>query len=300
MANIVIIGAGRLGTSLGRALAAKGHAIKAVTCRRAASARESRKIIGQGVSTTDNSAAARRGAIIFLCLPDEDIPKAAAVLSRSRIEWSRKIVFHTSGLLPAAVLKPLQNRGAATASFHPVQSFARKETSPSQFQGVYFGLEGDGKACRLGRAIARQLGGRAFLLSAEAKPAYHAACSVASNFLVVLLDAAAQLLGQAGIEKNKASRLLFPLVEGTLQNVKIFDTHASLTGPVARGDRASVEAHLEALRRLPGYANAYKALCLLALEQAKGRGLPPHTVRALKNLLEGKQPLLRARPQTLS
>jgi predicted short-subunit dehydrogenase-like oxidoreductase (DUF2520 family) len=300
MADIAIIGAGRLGTSLGRALAAKGHAIKAVTCRRTASARESRKIIGQGVSTTDTSAAARRGALIFLCLPDEDIPKAAAVLSRSRIEWRQKIVFHTSGLLPASVLKPLQNKGAATASFHPVQSFARKETSPGHFKGVYFGLEGDRKACRIGREIARELGGRAFLLSAETKPAYHAACAVASNFLVVLLDAAVHLLGQAGIEKNKAFSLLFPLVERTLQNVKKFDMPASLTGPVARGDHASVEAHLEALRRLPGYANAYKALSLLALEQAKARGLPPHKVRALKKLLGGKQPLHRARPQNLS
>lgn len=277
-----------MGTSLGRALAAKGHAIKAVTCRRAASARESRRIIGQGISSTDNSAAARRGDIIFLCLPDEEIPRAAAGLCRSRIAWPNKIVFHTSGLLSAAALKPLQDKGAATASFHPVQSFARKETSPSQFQGVYFGLEGDRKACRLGRAIACELGGRAFLLSPEAKPAYHAACAVASNFLVVLFNAAAQLLGRAGIEENKAFSMLFPLVEGTLRNVKKFDISASLTGPLARGDRASVKAHLEALCRLPGYANAYKSLSLLALEQAKGRGLPPHKVRALRNLLEGK------------
>jgi predicted short-subunit dehydrogenase-like oxidoreductase (DUF2520 family) len=286
MADIIIIGAGRLGTSLGRALAAKGHAIKAVTCRRAASAQESRRIIGQGTSSTDNSAAARRGDIIFLCLPDEEILGTAAGLSRSRIRWRRKIVFHTSGLLSAAALKPLQDKGAATASFHPVQSFARKGTSLSHFQGVYFGLEGDRKACRLGRAIARELGGRSLLLSG--KPAYHAACVVASNFLVVLLDAAARLLGQAGIKENKASRLLFPLVEGTLRNVKKFNMFASLTGPVARGDRASVKAHLKALRCLPGYANAYKALSLLALEQAKGRGLSPYKLKALRNLLEGK------------
>lgn len=288
MTDIVIIGAGRLGTSLGRALAVKGHAIKAVTCRRPASARESRRIIGQGTSSTDNSAAARRGDILFLCLPDEEIPKVAAELSRSRIEWHRKIVFHTSGLLSAAALKPLQDKGAAVASFHPVQSFARKGTSPSHLKGVYFGLEGDRKACRLGRMIARGLGGRSILLTAEGKRSYHAACTVASNFLVVLIDAAARLLGRAGIEENRAFRLLFPLVEGTLRNVKKLDMPASLTGPVARGDRASVEAHLEALRRLPGYADAYRALSLLALEQAKGRGLPPAKVRALIKLLERK------------
>ncbi len=288
MADIVIIGAGRLGTSLGRALAAKGHVIKAITCRSAASARESRRIIGQGISSTDNRAAASRADIIFLCLPDEEIPKAAAELSRLRIEWPQKIVFHTSGLLPAEALASLRKKGASVASFHPVQSIARKTTSPSHFQGVYFGLEGDSRACRLGRAIARGLGGHAFLLAPEAKPAYHAACAMVSNFLVVFLGAAAGLLGLAGIEEKKACRLLFPLAKGTLRNVKKFDVTSALTGPVSRGDRASVEAHLKALGRIPAYARAYKAFSLLALEQAKAKGLPPSKVKALRSLLEGK------------
>jgi predicted short-subunit dehydrogenase-like oxidoreductase (DUF2520 family) len=288
MAEITIIGAGRLGTSLGRALARKGHKITALTCRSRASARESRQIIGQGKICGDNASAANQGRIIFLCLPDDQIKKIAAGLARAKIDWSQKLVFHTSGLLAADVLDPLKKKGALTASFHPAQSFARKDTPSTYFQGIYFGLEGERKALVLAGKIARQLGGFPFILRPESKPSYHAACSLASNFLVILLDAASRLLNQAGIEENKSMKILFPLVEGTLHNVKKFDIPASLTGPVIRGDVASVKAHLDALLLFPSYAEAYRKLGLLALQTARKRGFLPKKIRALKSLLEGK------------
>jgi predicted short-subunit dehydrogenase-like oxidoreductase (DUF2520 family) len=288
MAEIAIIGAGRLGTALGRALAKQGHAIRALTCRSLASARESRRIIGQGRPGRSNAAAASRGNVIFLCLPDREIGRAAAALARARIDWTGKIVFHTSGLLPADRLSPLRERGAQTASFHPAQSFTRKDTPPAHFRGIYFGLEGDKRAVGMGRKMARQLGGHPLILRPEMKPLYHSACSLASNFLVVLLDAATRLLEQAGLEEKKAQNLLFPLVQGTLQNVKELNTVASLTGSTVRGDIASVKIHLEALGLFPGYGEAYRKLSLLALELARKRGLAPGKVRALKNLLEGK------------
>lgn len=288
MAEITIIGAGRLGTVLGRALAKKGHAIKALTCRSRASAQESRRIIGQGRIFRENAAAAFRGQIIFLCLPDEQIRKVAAELARAKIDWTQKTVFHTSGLLPADSLAPLKKKGALTASFHPVQSFARKDTSPAHFRGIYFGLEGERKALTLAGKMVRELGGNALILRPEEKPYYHAACSMTSNFLVILLDAAACLLKQAGIPEKKAVKLLFPLAEGTLHNVKKFDISAALTGPLLRGDLTSINTHLDALRRFPNYAEAYKKLGLLALQTARKRGLPPKKIRALKNLLGGK------------
>lgn len=288
MAEIAIIGAGRLGTVLGRALAKKGHEIKALTCHSRASAGKSRQIIGQGKIYSDNAAAAERGQIIFLCLPDEEIKKVAAELARAKIDWTPKIVFHTSGLLPSEVLKQLRDKGALTASFHPAQSFARKDTSPAHFKGIYFGLEGERKALALAGKIVRQLGGYPLILRPEGKPYYHAACGMTSNFLVILLDAAVRLLKQAEIEEKMAVKLLFPLVEGTLHNVKKIDIPSSLTGPVIRGDSTTVKAHLNALRLFPNYAQVYRKLGLLALQTARKRGLPPKKIKALKNLLEGK------------
>jgi predicted short-subunit dehydrogenase-like oxidoreductase (DUF2520 family) len=288
MADIVIIGAGRLGTSLGRALVRKGHHLRAVTCRRKGSAAESRAIIGQGGAMTDNAAAARLGKVIFLCLPDEELPRVVSRLARSRVDWKGKTVFHTSGLLPARVLEPIKKRGAFVASFHPGQSFPSKKTRPGHFRGISFGLEGDRKALALAVRLVRQLGGRTIIIPEGAKPLYHAAFSIASNFLVILLDAAAELLGQAGIPRDRAAWMLFPLLQGTLRNVKNLDTEGSLTGPLVRGDIASVGAHLDALKRLPQYSEVYRKLSLLGLEMATKRGLEPKKIRALKNRLEGR------------
>ncbi len=288
MVELAIIGAGCVGTSLGRALAAKGHGVRALTCRRLASARESRRIIGQGKALTDNSEAASRADVIFLCLPDREIRKAAVALSRADIDWTPKIMFHTSGLLAADVLGPLREKGARVAAFHPVQSFPSKKTPTSRFRGIFFGLEGDREAVSLAKKLIRQLGGRVQIVPPEARPLYHAACSLASNDFVILLDAAARLLTEAGLKQKEPLEILLPLVEGTLQNVKIFDVSAALTGPVVRGDRATVQSHLDALDSHPLLREAHKTLGRLALEIAKKRGLSPLKIRALKNLLGDK------------
>jgi predicted short-subunit dehydrogenase-like oxidoreductase (DUF2520 family) len=298
MADIVIIGAGRLGTSLGRALARRGHEIRAMTCRRKESAEESRAIIGRGRAMTDNAAASRLGTVIFLCLPDEELPRVVSRLARRPVEWSGKTVFHTSGLLPARVLEPMRRKGAFVASFHPGQAFSSKKTRPAHFRGVSFGLEGDRKAMALARGLARQLGGKPFLIRAEAKPFYHAAFSFAGNFPVVLLDAAAELMSLAGIPRDRSARMLLPVLQGTLRNVKKFDTTGSLTGPLVRGDTASVGTHLKALKSLPQYAKVYRELSLLGVEMARKGGLAPQKVRALKTRLEGRSPLPGARFRT--
>jgi predicted short-subunit dehydrogenase-like oxidoreductase (DUF2520 family) len=186
------------------------------------------------------------------------------------------------------VLETLRKRGASTASFHPVQSFPRKTTPPGHFRGISFGLEGDRNALALARTFVRQLGGRALVIPEGAKPLYHAAFGFASNFLVVLLDAATRLLEEAHIPEDKAARMLFPLLQGTLHNVKELDTAAALSGPLVRGDVASVRAHLKALERWPRYADVYRKISLVGLEMAKKRGLKPRKLGALKNLLAGK------------
>ena len=300
MADIVLIGAGRLGTSLGRALARKGHDIRALTCRRKESALESRTIIGQGRALTDNAEAARLGTVLFLCLPDAELPRAVARLARSKVDWRGMTVFHTSGLLPARVLDPLRKKGALVASFHPGQAFPSKKTRPSHFRGVPFGLEGDRKALALAGRLIRRLEGRPVVIREEAKPLYHAAYSLAGNLTVILIDAAAELMNRAGIPRDRAVQMLLPILQGTLRSVKKLDTAGALTGPLVRGDVASVGAHLEALKCLPQYGKIYRELSLLGLDMARKRGLSPRKIRALRNRLEGRSPLPRARSRTFS
>ncbi len=289
MNAISIIGAGRLGTSLGSALSKKGYRIKLLSCRTSLSAEESQKIIGEGKASTDNIETARAGDIVILCLPDEEILNVTKELMNARIRWSEKFIFHCSGLLSSEVLKPLKEKGALTASIHPVQSFAHKSTPPEQFENIYFGLEGETKALKESQKIIQKLGGRSFIIEAGNKALYHTACSIASNFFVVLLDTASSLLNQVGLQEEQAFQVLLPLVKGTLHNVKKFDIRTSLTGPVIRGDKASIEKHLEALRQFPPFYEMYRRLAFQALEIAsREKKLNAQKIKAMKDLLEGK------------
>lgn len=289
MTNVSIIGAGKLGTSLGYALSKKGFRIKALSCRTLSSAKQSSLIIGDVIASTDNIQTSSYGDLIILSVPDDKIEEVATQLALSDLKWSKKLVFHCSGLMTVQTLKPLKDKGALTASLHPIQSFAQKSPDASAFEGIYFGLEGSKEALEVLKRIVRALGSQPLIIEPADKPLYHAACSVASNFLVVLLDSAVFLFKQLGIPEDHALRSLLPLTQGTLHNVKKLKTRVSLTGPIVRGDQQSIQAHLKALEDFPYCYEMYLKLAAQALEIAKkGKQLPQQKIRALKTLLGEK------------
>lgn len=289
MNNISIIGAGRLGTSLGAALLKKGFKIKALSCKTLSSAKKSRDIIGQGDFSTNNIQTARSGDIVILSVPDDEIEKVVKELVSSDLKWPKKFVFHCSGLLPSDILRPLKAKGALIGSVHPIQSFSQKNMDLKTFEGIYFGLEGNKEAIALSLKIVHKLGSHSIIIKAKDKSLYHAASSIASNFFVVQLDAAVFLLEQLGIQEDLALQILLPLVKGTLHSVKKFKLRSSLTGPVIRGDYKSIKMHLEALRSYPPYYETYQKLAVQALEIAKRENRLSHQkIKALKTLLEEK------------
>lgn len=289
MSDIVIIGAGRVGISLGYALSRKKHRIKALVCKSILSAKKSQKMIGQGKIYEDKALAAQQGQWIILSVPDDEIEKTAKELATSDMEWKGRFVFHCSGLHSTESLKHLEKRGALAASIHPIHSFPRKKTTLDAFKGIYFGLEGKGKALELAKGVVRHLGGRSVILESRDKPLYHVACSMASNFLIVLLDAVSFLLERTGSNEKLNPQILFPLVEGTLQNVKNFNTRSALTGPIFRGDETSIQKHLKALRKYPPQKRLYLELSAYTLQIVEEEKiLPSRKIRALKALLEEK------------
>jgi predicted short-subunit dehydrogenase-like oxidoreductase (DUF2520 family) len=283
-----IVGAGRLGTSLGAALVRRGWRPEAVVDRDARTAREGRRTIGGGRASTAPAAAARAQGAVIIAVPDDAVGRAASELARAGGSWAGRDVFHTSGLLPAGVLAPLARRGARVASLHPIQAFPRKGMPASVFTGITWGIEGDEAAVEAGLAIVRALRGHVLLLAAKDKALYHAACAMASNALVALEWTAAGVLGRAGIEPAAAAAALLPLLQGTLQNVKSLGLEKALTGPILRGDVATVRKHLEALGDDPEAGEIYAALGKRILGLAEKKGLPAGRVRALKRRLEGR------------
>ena len=112
MKSFSIIGAGKVGTSLGKALVDAGYTIKFSSCLTLAEAQESCRIIGQGEPSNNNIHTALNGEILFITVPDDRIKDVVQELDSSNIVWQEKTVFHCSGLVSSGILEPLNKKGA--------------------------------------------------------------------------------------------------------------------------------------------------------------------------------------------
>ncbi len=282
--NFSVIGAGRVGTALAAALVRRKWNLKAIADLSPERARRASKIIGQGRATTDPVKALKDSELIFICVPDSRI--AGVVEQLLQTDVKNKYIFHTSGAHPSSLLHPLAEAGARVGSFHPVQTFATEIPDDDVFRGIFVGLEGQPEAVNLGLKLARDLGSQVILLAPEDKPAYHLACSISSNFLVVLLSEIKEITQTIGLDEETTLDILIPLLKKTLHNVKKLGIEESLTGPVVRGDVETVKKHLDITSGFPGLDRVYRAMALEALKIAEKRGLDENRLRALRQLLE--------------
>jgi predicted short-subunit dehydrogenase-like oxidoreductase (DUF2520 family) len=218
-ARVGVVGAGRLGTALTGALREAGIAVDGPA--------------GRGEVPRDCDA-------IVLCVPDAEIEAAAAT-----VVGSAPLVGHTSGATPLSALAPA---GAAAFGLHPLQTFAPDASGLDAFAGAGCAIAGStAEALAFAADLAHTLGMTPFEIDDEGRAAYHAAASVASNFLVTLQAAAERIAAGAGLEPDEARRLLVPLLRRTVDNVAELGPERALTGPVARGDEATVAAQRRAV-----------------------------------------------------
>ena len=179
----------------------------------------------RGVALRENGA-----ELLLLCVPDTAIPDVARGLTPG--PW----IGHVSGASPLAALDPHERR----FSLHPLQTFTRAR-GPEQLDGAWAAITAETDEARaLGFELAGVLGLEPFELADADRPLYHAGAAVASNYLVTLHEAAAGLVAAAGAPPEA----LEPLMRRTIEN------GFELTGPIERGDWATVEAHREAIRRV--------------------------------------------------
>jgi predicted short-subunit dehydrogenase-like oxidoreductase (DUF2520 family) len=216
-APIVVVGRGRVGTALCEAARAAELPVKLA-------------------SSADAPHACRGATAALLCVPDAAIGAVAASLASS----PPPLVGHVSG---ASTLDPLAASAApATFSMHPLQTFGAASTPLESVPAAIAGSDEGAEA--FARGLAEALGMTPFVVPEERRAAYHAAASIASNFLVALQESAAGLLAAADVEEGRD--LLVPLVLRTAANWAERGPDA-LTGPIARGDTATVERHRAAL-----------------------------------------------------
>jgi predicted short-subunit dehydrogenase-like oxidoreductase (DUF2520 family) len=262
---ISIVGAGRVGRTLGRCLHGLGWRIEAVVARSDARARAAVRWIGAGTPYGGLTADILAARVILLATPDAALAPAANALARltDRIAMRGKIVLHTSGALDRTVLAPLARRGARTGSMHPMQTFTGREVPV--LKGVLFAVEGDSRARQVATGIARELGGQPITIDSQSKAAYHAAGALVAGHGLALVEAATQILLRLGFTRRRAREALLPLMRQMLDNFERVGPERAWTGPLSRGDYPIVQAHAKALRRYPPeFERAYVALAFLA------------------------------------
>jgi len=282
MQTLSIIGAGRLGRSIAR-LAGGHFRIAGVVCRSMAHARDAVDFIGAGTPLSELEQLPPSD-LYLLSVPDDVLAATAAALAVNPGLKPRGVVFHASGALDVALLAPLAARGMRVGSLHPAFSFADPARALDCFTGTLCALEGDDGVSAELASFAAQIGARSFRLTPGGKAAYHAALSMASNFLVTLTGLAEGVAARAGVAPELAVDLLGGLMRQTLDNALSLGPAAALTGPIARGDAATVARHLAVLT-LPAERACYVALARATLELARP-GLSSAQQRALGALLE--------------
>lgn len=204
-----------------------------------------------------------------MTVPDDAIADVAAHL---RVYGGQAVV-HTSGALAADVLTPALAAGSIAGSFHPLVAFADLERSVAALQGATVALEGDAGLLGLLGELAADLGAQPVLLPPGGKPAYHAAAVLSAGGFVGLLDAIAEVGRGAGLDEAGALAIYAPLIRQTLANAEALGIAAALTGPLLRGDVATVRGHLAAMDRLaPRARELYRAAARREIALAIGRG----------------------------
>ncbi len=249
--RLAVIGAGRAGHSIATAATAAGVSVR---------------LAGRD----DALEACRESEVALLCVPDTEIAAACATVAGAIPPL--RFVGHVSGATTLAALSTASDAGAEVFSLHPLQTIPDAHTDLVGAPCAIAGSTPD--ATTLAQGFAGRLQMRPFEVPEDSRDAYHAAAAMASNLLVALEESAADLMDRAGVDAP-GRELLAPLVLRSAANWAERGGDA-LTGPIARGDTATVERHLQALRATaPELVPVYEALAeratdLAAREESSG------------------------------
>jgi predicted short-subunit dehydrogenase-like oxidoreductase (DUF2520 family) len=263
-----VIGTGNVGAALCLALARTGFPVIALINRTGAPAKQfARKVHCTHVSTSVADLP-RETEFLIIAVPDDAIAEVASAAARvAGIGWKSLFVVHLSGVRTSDDLAPMRKKGASVASFHPLQTFPSSTSLQKRaalFRGIYFGIEGDEKSLALAAKLAAQLGGKHLIVKKEMKPLYHIASVFASNYFIVLLNAIHELANSAEMYVSW-TELFGPLMTASMEHALIAGPAAALTGPVVRGDLATLGRHLDELSsRAPQFLPLY-AMCGIEL-----------------------------------
>ncbi len=247
MPSISIIGVGRVGGALAIALSKENYKIKNLFVRDPLNAQKVVETLSSkpnilGAADFDKIAE----DIVFIATQDEHISDIAGVVAK-RLTKQGVVFLHTSGSLSSDVLDVLRQKGNKVGSIHPLVSVSDSFLGAQRFEDSYFCVEGDEKAAICAKRVVKDIKGISFSIETKYKTLYHASAVTACGHLVALVETATEMLSKTGLSSEEAKKVLMPLIESTVGNLKEQLTSDSLTGTFARADTGTLKKHIETL-----------------------------------------------------
>ncbi len=266
---IGFVGAGVVGSALALRLRQAGYRVTAVASRTVASAQKLTAQVEGCAAVESPQQVADRADLVFLTVPDDAILDVA-----DGVEWrTLQMVVHCSGAKSLGVLRGPQHLGAQVGAFHPLQTFSSVQAALENLPGSTVAVEAGEPLLGILRGIATDLGAESVDLPAEGRVLYHLSGVLACNYMVTLLGLAAGLWEEFGLTREQGLKALLPLTRGTLHNIETVGIPQALTGPIARGDAGTIEAHIKELEaRRPDLLAVYREMALRTLPLAEEKG----------------------------
>lgn len=276
--TLFVVGAGRAGLGVAYAVQAGGGRVIGVHGRRAGATTPLGAItfgpLPAAITTVD---------VVLVAVRDRQLDEAIAQVAERGLA-PNAVVLQASGSAEPRMFDVLRAEGIACGTFHPLVPLAEPVHAPELLRDAWIGIDGGEAAEGAGRALARCVGAHVLRIPAGQKARYHAAAVFASNFPTVLAAIAEELMRAAGIAESESRPAVRHLLSSAAANLARGDAGASLTGPIVRGDAATVRAHLDALRAEPLAHDAYVALSRAAIALVAG-GVAPEVLAPVRDVL---------------
>jgi len=282
--QIGIIGAGKVGTTMGKYVTVHGGNVSGFYSRTVISAKEAAKFCNTTYYTNLDSLI-EVSDTLFLTVTDGAIRELWDYIAAKNVEG--KVICHFSGSLSSDIFSNVKGTGAFVCSIHPIYAFSNKFTAYQNLTKALFTVEGNEQALKRMQKLFVLFPNKIIPIATEAKIKYHAAASIASNHIVGLLFMAIELLKEAGIEEQTAYEMLEPLVLNNLNSLFLNGCANALTGPIERNDLLTVEHHLEALNKSE-WNHVYRAVGAVLVELAKEKHSDRNYER-MKKMLKQKE-----------
>lgn len=272
--RVTIIGAGKAGSAVARALRAGGATFDAVISPNISHARSLAKELDCKFASTAIIPIPTTTSLLILAVPDKEITNLAKriLLTPNPSPLTPVTAVHLSGALTRKALAPLATKGARTLALHPAFPFTSRAISASRITNIGWGVDCAPRDWKFAKALVHSLHGEPVRIPTSKRMAYHAACALISNYTMTLAETAVKLGMEIGLSRREAESVLYPALETTVKSIlgtRGTPLRKRLTGPVSRGEMQTVEKHLGALSRNREIKALYEALVKQTLHLLK-------------------------------